>query len=794
MNVSMNWLKDFVNIDCDLKTFCDAMTMSGSKVEIYKNLGGEISNVVVGKILKIDKHPDADKLVVCKIDVGRSTSLQIVTGADNIKENDLIPVALDGSTLAGGVKINNGQLRGVDSEGMLCSIEELGFESTDFADAPLHGIYILNGDYKLGTDIKEILGLNDSMVEFEITSNRQDCYSIVGIAREAAATFDKTFTYNLKEIKGNSENANNYITIKIENPDLCRRYIGAVVKNIKIEPSPKWMQDRLRAVGLRPINNIVDITNYVMMEIGQPMHAFALDTVKDKKIIVKNATKGDKFVTLDGTVRTLDDTMLMICDGEKPVGIAGIMGGENSKINEDTKTILFESANFNGTNIRVNSKKLGMRTDASSKYEKDLDPNLTMDGLNRALSLIQELNAGEVVGEVIDIYPNKREEKTISYSIEKINNLLGTNLKEEEIIKLFERLEFKVDKSNKRLTIPTFRQDIDHDADLAEEVARLFGYEKIEPTNIISETTIGKLTETQNIIKIIKQVMESEGLSEIVTYSFESPKILDKLMIPENDKLRKTIKIINPLGEDFSVMRTQTLSGVLLALSNNYNKRNESAFVYEVGTTYIAKELPITELPNEVMNLTIGMYGDIDFYDIKGILEGLMKKLGVCEDYITSSDIVYMHPGKTANIVVNDKVIGYIGEVHPTLADNYEIEKKVYLACINVNELINNVKLNIRYKALPKYPSVSRDIALVLKDEIQVKQIQTIIKQNASELLESVELFDIYKGTQLGEGLKSVAYRAVFRSSDRTLTEEEVSTVMSKIIKELETKLDAKLR
>ncbi|HAN09882.1 MAG TPA: phenylalanine--tRNA ligase subunit beta [Clostridiales bacterium] len=794
MNVSMNWLKDFVDIDCDLKTFCDAMTLSGSKVEIYKDLGGQISNVVVGKILKIEKHPDADKLIVCKIDVGSGTLLQIVTGANNVSEGDFIPVALHKSTLAGGVKITKGKLRGVESEGMLCSIEELGFDRTDFADAPEHGIYLLKGDYKLGTDIKEVLGLNDSMVEFEITSNRQDCYSIVGIAREAAATFNKPFICKINDVTGNDEDASKYISISIENPELCRRYIGGVVKDIKIEPSPKWMQDRLRTVGLRPINNIVDITNYVMMETGQPMHAFDLDRVADKKIIVKNAKKGDKFVTLDGVERILDDTMIMICDGQKPVAIAGIMGGENSKINNDTKTLLFESANFNGTNIRVNSKKLGMRTDASGKYEKDLDPNLTLDGINLALSLIKELKAGEVVGNLIDVYPNKREETTVPYSTEKINALLGTKVSDDEIIEIFESLEFKVDNQNKVLTIPTFRQDIENNADLAEEVARLYGFDKIQATNVTSETTIGRKNKSQNLIQTLKEVMQAEGLSEILTYSFESPKVMDKLMIPENDSLRKVIKVKNPLGEDFSVMRTQMLNGILLALSNNYNKRNENAYLFDISKVYIPKDLPLTELPNEITTLAIGMYGEVDFYNIKGIIEVLMKKLGISEDYATNTSIAYMHPGKTADILVNGKVIGYLGEAHPTLAGNYEIGMKVYLACINVDELIANAKQNIRYKPLPKYPESSRDIAIIIKDEIQVKQVDNIITQNAGGILEAVELFDIYKGSQLGEGFKSVAYRIIFRANNRTLTEEEVSSVMGKIMKELEIKLDAKLR
>ncbi len=794
MNVSMKWLKDYVDIDCDVKEFCDAMTMSGSKVEMYKILGEEISKVVVGKILELSKHPDADKLQVCKIDVG-SDIIQIVTGANNISVDDLVPVALHGSTLAKGVKITKGKLRGVESNGMLCSVEELGFDREDFADAPEHGIYILNGEYDLGMDIKKVFGLDDSMVEFEITSNRKDCFSITGIAREAAATFDKDFKLPTWEVKGNNEDVKEFVDIKVENPELCRRYIGRMVKNIKIEPSPKWMQERLRAVGLRPINNIVDITNFVMVEIGQPMHAFDLDYVEDKKIVVRNAKKGEKFVTLDGNERVLDDTMIMICDGRKPIGIGGIMGGENSKINDNTKTILFESANFNGTNIRVNSKKLGLRTDSSSKFEKDLDPNLAIIGMNRALNLIEELGAGEVVGGMIDVYENPVKETTIPYNADMINKFLGINVAEDKMINTFTKLEFKVNKDAKQLTVPTFRPDVVEMCDVAEEVARIYGYDKIEPTLITSRTTVGRVSEEQRIIGIIKQTLEAEGVSEALAYSFESPKALNKLSISENDAIRTVIKVMNPLGEDYSIMRTQTLNGILTPLATNYNKRNKEAYLYEVGKVYIPKTLPLTELPNEITNLTVAMYGpEVDFYSIKGLVETVMKKLGIEEEYEVNTAMSYMHPGKTANIIVNNEAVGYVGELHPKVAQNYDIGTRAYVACINIDEVMKYVNMVARYKPLPKYPGVTRDIALVLKDEIEVKQIEAIVKNNASKILEAVNLFDVYKGNQVGEGLKSVAYSLSFRAADRTLTEEEVNAVMEKILKNLEEKLDAKLR
>ena len=612
MNIPMSWLKDYVSIDCDIKTFVDAMTMSGSNVENYLEQGKEIDKVVVGKILSIEKHPDADKLLVTKVDVG-SEIIQIVTGASNIKEGDYIPVALNGSSLPGGIKIKTGKLRGIESQGMMCSIDELGLEKEDYPEAAEDGIYILSEEYPLGTDIKEVFGLNDIVVEYEITSNRSDCFSVIGIAREAAATFKLPFKYpeiKVKEIEGN---ASDFISIEIDNPDLCPRYAARIIKNVKIQPSPKWMKQRLIAAGVRPINNIVDITNYVMLEMGQPMHAFDYDKLKNKKILVRNAKAGEKIMTLDGEDRNLDESMLLITDGESPIAIGGVMGGEETKVTEETKTILFESANFNGANIRLTAKKLGLRSDASVKYSKGLDPNIVIDVLNRASQLVVELGAGEVVEGIVDAYPAKREPKTIPYSVEKINSLLGITLSEEEMIDYFSSLEFKVNKEAKTLTIPTFRPDIEGNADLAEEVARLYGYDKITTTLERGTPTVGKKTYSQKIEDIIKNTMEGQGFYEIMNYTFESPKVFDKLNISENDDLRKVITISNPLGEDFSIMRTQTLNGMLTSLSTNFNRRNEEALLYEVGKVYIAKELPLKELPEEKSKLTIGMYGELDF-------------------------------------------------------------------------------------------------------------------------------------------------------------------------------------
>ncbi|HOQ15772.1 MAG TPA: phenylalanine--tRNA ligase subunit beta [Defluviitaleaceae bacterium] len=795
MNIPMSWLKDYVPVDCDIKTFADAMTMSGSNVENYVEQGKEISNVVVGKILSVEKHPDADKLLVTKVDVGTEV-LQIVTGAHNIKEGDYVPIALHGASLPGGIKIKTGKLRGVESQGMMCSINELGFEKEDFPDAPEDGIYILSEAYPLGKDIKEVFGLNDIVVEYEITSNRPDCFSVVGIAREAAATFKLPFKYPEINVKESGGKASDYVSIEIANSELCPRYAARIIKNVKIQPSPKWMRQRLLAAGIRPINNIVDITNYVMLELGQPMHAFDYDKLKNKKILVRNAKAGEKIMTLDGETRDLDETMLVITDGENPIAVGGVMGGEESKVTEDTKTILFESANFNGANIRVTAKKLGLRTDASVKYSKGLDPNLVIDVLNRAAQLVIELGAGEVVEGIVDVYPNKREAKTIPYSVEKINGLLGITLSEDEIINYFTSLEFKVDREAKTVTIPTFRPDIEGNADLAEEVARLYGYDKITPSLERGKPTVGKKTYSQRIEDLIKITMEAQGFYEIMNYTFESPKVFEKLNISEDSDLRKVITISNPLGEDFSIMRTQTLNGMLTSLSINYNRRNEEVLLYEIGKVYIPKELPLKELPEEKLKLTLGMYGNVDFYDLKGSIEVLFEKLGMSEkvEYSLEQNLSWMHPGRCASISCKNKKIGYIGEVHPNVAENYDINTRVYVGVIDVSSLVEEADLERVYKPLPKYPAVSRDIAMLVKDEIPVKDIENIIRQRGGKILESYSLFDVYKGKQIQEGYKSVAYSITFRAQDRTLTEEEVNKAMQKIINGLESNLGAHLR
>jgi phenylalanyl-tRNA synthetase beta chain len=792
----MQWLNDYVEIDCDIDTFMDGMTMSGSKVEGYEELGKEISKVVVGKILKIEKHPDADKLVVTQVNVGEEEPIQIVTGANNISEGDYVPIALVGSTLPDDIKIKKGKLRGVPSNGMMCSVEELGLMREDFPEAPEHGIYIFDKEYELGMDVKGIFGLDDIVVEYEITSNRPDCFSIVGIGREAAATFGKDFKYpeiKVDEVEGN---ANDYIKIEIEDEDLCARFAGRVVKNLKIEPSPWWLKKRLLSCGVRPINNIVDITNFVMMEFGQPMHAYDLDKLEGKKVIARRAKDNEKIMTLDGEERELDSSMLVIADENKPVSLAGIMGGEDTKVTEETNTLLFEAANFEGTNVRFASKKVGLRSDSSAKFEKYLDPNNIDEAINRACQLINMLGAGEVVSGMVDVYKAKRVEKEVAFTAEGINKLLGTDLSEDEMIKIFEKVDLKVDKEKGIVIVPTFRPDVEREADLAEEVARFYGYDNIPVTLATGTPTVGKKSYKQKIEDITRVVMENCGISEAMTYSFESPKVFDKIRLDEDDSLRKTVTISNPLGEDFSVMRTTTVNGMLTALSTNYNRRNESTSLYELSYIYLPKDEEIKELPDERMQLTIGMYGDIDFYNVKGVVETLLNRLGIYEgyEYDPNVSINYLHPGRQAKITINKKELGIIGEVHPEVADNYNIDTRAYLAVIDMPVLVKKSNLEREYEPLAKYPAVNRDLGLLAKNEVLVGQIEAIIKQRGGKILKDIKLFDVYTGSQIEEGYKSLAFALTFRANDHTLKEKEISKTMSKILNGLENTLDVKLR
>ena len=803
MNTSLSWMKAYVpDLDCTAQEYTDAMTLSGTKVEGFEELDKNLDKIVVGRINQIEKHPDADKLVVCQVQIDEDgKEVQIVTGAANVKEGDKVPVVLDGGHVASshkdgesenGFKIKKGKLRGVESFGMMCSIEELGSNTDMYPDAAQDGIYILsdNPEYKdapIGSDAVELLGLHDVVFEYEITSNRVDCFGVTGIAREAAATFGKELVLPVVTKTGNGEDVNDYVSVEVQNPELCPRYTARVVKNIKLAPSPEWMQRRLASVGIRPINNIVDITNYVMEEYAQPMHAYDLDKLAGKKIVVRKAKKDEPFVTLDGQERKLDDSMLVICDGEKPVGIAGIMGGENSKITDDVSTMLFEAATFDGTNIRLSGKKLGMRTDAQAKFEKGLDPNNAMEAMNRACQLIEELGAGEVVGGAIDIYPVKKEPITIGYDVDKINALLGTNLDEDTMVGYFEKIDLPVDRNKKEVLVPTWRQDLERLADLAEEVARFYGYDNIPMTLPSGSATAGGLSEKLKHENMARDVVEAYGFNEGMTFSFESPKVYDKLNLPKEDALRRSIAISNPLGEDYSVMRTSALGGMLASLATNYNRRNKDVRLYELANVYLPKELPLTQLPDERMQLTLGMYGEGDFFTMKGVIEALMQKMGLKDTakYDPAAGKSFLHPGRQAKVLYGDKEVAYLGEVHPDVLDNFSIGQKAYVAVVDMKTLSELADFDVKYVGVPKFPAMTRDISLSMKKEVLAGEVEEIIRSKGGKLVESYELFDIYEGSQLTQGYKSLAYKIVFRAADRTLTDEEVNHAMNKIIKAL---------
>ena len=793
MNTSLSWIKKYVpELDVTAQEYTDAMTLSGTKVEGYVQLDADLEKIVIGQIEKIERHPDADKLIICQVNVGNET-VQIVTGAPNVKEGDKVPVVLDGGRVAGGhdgkpapggVKIKKGKLRGVDSYGMMCSIEELGSTREMYPEAPEYGIYIFPEDAVVGESAVKALDLDDAVIEYEITSNRVDCYGVLGIAREAAATFNKKFCPPEVKETGNDENASDYIKVTVEDPELCTRYCARVVKNVKIGPSPKWMQRYLAKNGIRPINNLVDITNYVMGEYGQPMHAYDLDHIEGKEIVVRRAAKGEKFVTLDGQEREMDDSVLMICDGKKPVGIAGIMGGENSMITDEVHTVLFEAACFNGTNIRLSSKKIGLRTDASGKFEKGLDPNNAQAAIDRACQLMEELGAGEVVGGMVDVCSETREPVRVPFEPERINALLGTELTKEEMLGYLARVELAYDESTNEIVAPTFRQDIHCMADVAEEVVRFYGYDKVPTTLPTGEATTGKLPFKLRIEQIARDMAEYCGFSEGMTYSFESPKVFDKLLIPEGDALRNVITISNPLGEDYSIMRTTTINGMLTSLATNYNRRNKDVRLYELGNVYLPKSLPLTELPEERMHFTLGMYGAGDFFDMKGVCEEFFEKIGMKErvTYDPNAGKTYLHPGRQANMCYGGKVIGYLGEVHPAVADNYGIGDKAYIAVIDILAVLEFAGFAHKFTGIAKYPAVTRDLSLVVPREVLAGQIEEVLEQRGGKILESYELFDIYEGSQIKEGYKSMAYSVVFRNHDKTLEESEINAVMKKIL------------
>lgn len=800
MNTSLKWIKDMVpGLEASPQEYADAMTLSGTKVEGYEAFDKDLDKIIIGQIKKIERHPDADKLVVCQVDVGAQELVQIVTGAPNVKEGQKVPVVLDGGRVAGGhdgskteggIKIKKGKLRGVVSNGMMCSIEELGSSRDMYPNAPEEGIYIFEDNAPVGADAVKELGLDDVSVEYEITSNRVDCFSVIGIAREAAATFRLPFQPPVVQPTGNDEDVNDYIKVRVDDTVLCPRYTARVVKNIKIAPSPEWMQRRLAAQGIRPINNIVDITNYVMEEFGQPMHAYDLDTIAGKQIIVRRAKKDETFVTLDGQERVLDDTVLMICDAEKPVGIAGIMGGENSMITDHVTTMLFEAACFDGTNIRRSAKKIGMRTDASGKFEKGLDPNNAIDAMNRACQLIEELGAGEVIGGVVDVSSSVKEGKRIPFEPEKYNRLLGTQIAPETMLEYFAKIELGYDKAENEVLIPSWRQDLECSADLAEEVARFYGYDKIGTTLPSGEATTGKLSYKLRIEAVARDVAEYCGFSQGMVYSFESPKVFDKLLIPQDSSLRRAVVIANPLGEDFSIMRTISLNGMLTSLSTNYNRRNKDVRLYELGNIYLPKELPLTELPEERMQFTLGMYGEGDFFTMKGVIEEFLQQAGMHKkpEYDPNADKPFLHPGRQASIRYNGRVIGYFGEVHPTAAANYSLKERVYVAVIDMPYIVEMSSFDRKYTGIARFPAVTRDLSMVCPKQLLAGDIEKIIESKGGSHLESYRLFDIYEGNQIKVGYKSLAYSITFRAADRTLDDEAVNAPLNRIIKALEEK------
>ena len=795
MDISMKWLADYVDIDEPIKKFCYDMTMTGSKVEGYEEEGAKVTNTVVGRILSKSKHENADALFVCSVDIGREEPVQIVTNAKNVKEGDLVPVALDGATLPEG-KIKKGKIRGVESYGMFCGLDTLGLTLHDFPYADPEGVFVIKEDCKPGDDIHAAIGLDDTTVEFEITSNRADCLSVLGIAREAAATFQKPFNYKKPEYKGVSEDINKYLSVNVENTDLCHRYIGGIVKNVKIQPSPRWMRERLRACGVRPINNLVDITNYVMLEYGQPMHAFDIRYLAGGKINIRNAHAGEKITTLDGVDRVLSPEMLVIADAEKPVAVAGVMGGEYSGIMDDTQAVVFESACFDGASVRRTAKKLGMRTDASARFEKGLDAHGCMPAILRAFELCELLGCGEPLNSVIDCDYNTRPQAVVPFDPDWTNAFLGTDIPAQDMVGYLEKIGFEVRDGN--VYSPSFRIDIESKADIAEEIARFYGYNNIKGT-IITGIANAKLTDRQKLERKVESACISMGLNQINTFSFISPKYYDKIRLPQNSSLRKSVVITNPLGEDTSVMRTTVLPSMCEVVARNYNYRNPEAALFEIGTEYIVTGEDT--LPLEPVRLAVGMYGNgTDFYSVKGVVEELLDTLGISEYEIEAAgegcgfdEVSAFHPGRVAVAKVDGKPLAVFGELHPDVLETYGIGVRAYAAKVLITELLDIDIPEKTYKPLPKYPATTRDISLICDDEIPVASLEKLIKEAVGGILEKVTLFDVYKGEQIESGKKSVAFSVSMRSHDGTLTDEQADAAMKRVVKAL-SKINAEVR
>ena len=793
MDLSKKWLADYVTLDVSDKDFAEDLTISGSKVESFRKEGEELKNIVVGRIESLKRHENSDHLWVCQVNVGEDENLQIVTGAQNLSEGDYVPVALHNSVVAGGIKITKGKMRGEVSNGMLCSVAELGLTTHDFPYAIDDGIFILGDDCDktLGLDIREAVGLNDVVTEFEITSNRPDCMCVIGLAREAAATYKVPLNLHAPEVKPGEGDVNDDLKVTIEAPDKCYRYAGAVVKNVRVKPSPRWMRERLRACGVRPINNIVDITNYVMLEYGQPMHAFDLRFLDGNHVVVRNAKNGETITTLDGIERELDDTMLVIADENKPVAVAGVMGGEYSGIMDDTNTIVFESACFNGPSVRRTAKKLGMRTEASARFEKELNPDDCDMCLNRALELVQLFDAGDVVNGTVDVYPTPKQKVTLPFDPEWVNKFIGIDCPADEQKAILERIGFTVEDGI--ITAPSFRIDIEHQADISEEIARFYGYNNI-PNTQLRGTAEASLTDRQKFNRLVENTLLASGLSESQTFSFMSPKAYDKLCLPKDSELRQNIVISNPLGEDTSVMRRTGMASMMDVLGRNYKNRNASAKLYEVATVYVPHDT-LDELPDENQQVVIGMYGDkVNYFTVKGIVENLLDTTGVNDyDVVPVTDHPSFHPGRTAAITVDDKQLVLMGEVHPNVSKNYGMKGRAYVALIDMELLYELSDLVRVFKHLPKYPVTTRDLAFVVDRITPVLVLEKAIQKAAGKILESIDLFDVYVGEQVGHGKKSVAFNLIFRAEDRTLTDEECNAAVDKAIKAAEL-LGAELR
>ena len=821
MLVPMEWLNDYIDPGVSTDEFCERMIMSGSNLETCEEMGTGMERVVVGRIEKIEPHPDADKLVICQMDVGEEELLQIVTGAPNVFEGAYVPVALHKSRIPGplhgqpkqegGVKITKGKLRGVPSYGMLCSCSELGYEDKVVPVVHKDGIWILEGEYEPGADFPEALGLKSAVVDFEITPNRPDCLAMVGMAREASATFGKPFSYpdiDIKEENGQGE-AKDHVSVEINNPESCRRYVARVVTDVKVEQSPWWLQKRLMYAGMRPINNIVDITNFVMLEYGQPIHAFDINQVKGGRIIVENAKPGEKFTTLDENERTLQGSMLMIKDAERPIAVAGVMGGLNSEIEESTQTIIIESANFAGDSVRRTAKELGLRTEASARFEKGIDPNLCADAADRVCRLIEMVGAGKVCKGRVDVYPDPQEVKPLDVRVSRINAVLGIELSREEMASMLEGLEIKVEGSGDIMTVtgPSVRQDLVQEEDYIEEIARMYGYDKLPVTMPKSNNEAGVPYGWQ-LRDLIRDSLCAMGLNEIQTYSFVSPRSVDNVRIAEDSWERAFVRIINPLGEENSVMRTILTPNMMETLARNYNRKIEKVKAFEIGNTFMASELNKDHLPDEDYSLCIGMYGKgEDFFSLKGVVCELLAILGIREPIFTAeSEYGPYHPGRCARISVaaseemkavgvDTEELGIMGEIHPDVAEKYGMKgERIYCCEIMCSALERKANTEIVYTPLPKFPSTARDIALLVDEDMEVGSIEAVIREFGGRILEDVRLFDVYRGQQVDEGKKSVAFSLIYRDKDKTLTDEEVTEVHSGVLDALKDKLNAVLR